>query len=103
MGFKINFNPNYTRMVPAHYVVQIELVGCPDPDPVYERFFDPTRNAFSTILNELGRNYIAALAHAIKRWLTTIPEKEPIGVCFSGGIDSGAVFLVTYHSLLQMA
>jgi len=101
-GFQDQFHPNYTRMVPAHYVVQIELVGCPDPAPVYERFFDPTRNAFSTDVNELGRNYIGALAHAIKRWLATIPEKEPIGVCFSGGIDSGAVFLVTHHSLLQM-
>src|SRR5438445_4685325 len=33
-GFKDQFHPTYTRMVPAHYRVQIELVGCPDPDPV---------------------------------------------------------------------
>jgi asparagine synthase (glutamine-hydrolysing) len=100
-GFQDQFHPSYTRMVPAHYVVQIELIGCPDPEPVYERFFTPDRNAFSTALDELGRNYIAALAHEINRWLATIPEAEPIGVCFSGGIDSGAVFLVTYHCLLK--
>ena len=101
-GFQDQFHPTYTRMVPAHHVVQIELIGCPDPDPVCERFFEPARNAFSTDLDELGRNYIAALAQEIQRWLVSIPELEPIGVCFSGGIDSGAVFLVTYHLLLQM-
>src|SRR5215471_2523796 len=101
-GFQHQFQPSYTRMVPAHYVVQIELLGCPDPDPVYQRFFTPVRNAFSTDLNGLGANYIGALAHEIRRWLTAIPQDEPIGVCFSGGIDSGAVFLVTYHCLLQM-
>src|SRR5205823_4400125 len=101
-GFADQFHPSYTRMVPAHYVVQIELIGCPDPDPVYERFFTPTRNAFSGNLDDLGKNYIGALAAEIKQWLANIPENEPIGVCFSGGIDSGAVFLVTYHSVLQM-
>ena len=39
------FHPSYTRMVPAHYVVEIALVGCPDPDPVYTRFFTPQRNS----------------------------------------------------------
>ena len=28
-------------MVPAHHVVELQLIGCPDPDPVYTRFFDP--------------------------------------------------------------
>src|SRR5882672_7813684 len=43
-GFGNQFHPSYTRMVPAHYVVEIQLIGCPDPDPVYVRFFDPQRN-----------------------------------------------------------
>jgi asparagine synthase (glutamine-hydrolysing) len=29
-------------------------------------------------------------------------DKEPIGVCFSGGIDSGAVFLTTYHVMRKL-
>src|SRR5262250_992072 len=66
-GFEDQFHPTYTRMVPAHYRVQIELVGCPDPEPIYERFFEPARNAFSTDLQELGRNYIGALAQEIQR------------------------------------
>jgi asparagine synthase (glutamine-hydrolysing) len=101
-GFAAQFHPSYTRMVPAHHVVQIHLVGCPDPDPVYERFFTPTRNAFPTDLQQLGENYIGALAHEIQRWLASLPADAPLGVCFSGGVDSGAVFLVTYHCLLKM-
>ena len=35
------FDPAYTRMVPAHYLVELDQVGCPDPSPRYHRFFDP--------------------------------------------------------------
>jgi asparagine synthase (glutamine-hydrolysing) len=101
-GLAEQFHPSYTRMVPAHYVVEIQLVGCPDPDPTYTRFFDPKRNSPSTDLNELGRRYIGALADEIAKWLRQIPEREPIGVCFSGGIDSGAVFMTTYHLLQKL-
>src|SRR5213594_1121630 len=96
------FHPSYTRMIPAHYVVEIQLVGCPDPDPTYTRFFDPQRNTLPADLNEIGRRYIGALADEIAKWLQQIPEQEPIGVCFSGGIDSGAVFLTTYHVLRKL-
>jgi asparagine synthase (glutamine-hydrolysing) len=98
-GLGGQFHPSYTRMVPAHHVVEIQLVGCPDPDPVYTRFFTPQRNALGTDLDEIGRAYIGALMSEVVRWLRRIPSHEPMGVCFSGGIDSGAVFLVTYHAL----
>ena len=101
-GFSDQFHPSYTRMVPAHHVLRIHLIGCPDPDPVYERFFSPARNAFGNDLDQLGRGYIAALAREIKEWLASLPPEAPLGVCFSGGIDSGAVFLVTYHCLLKL-
>ena len=101
-GFESQFHPSYTRMVPAHHVIEIQLVGCPDPDPTYTRFFDPQRNAFPTDLEQIGRAYIGALADEIAKWLGQIPEREPIGVCFSGGIDSGAVFLTTYHVLRKL-
>src|SRR5262245_66312436 len=42
-GLGGQFHSSYTRMIPAHYVVEIELVGCPDPDPIYTRFFTPDR------------------------------------------------------------
>ena len=101
-GLAEQFHPSYTRMVPAHYVVEIQLVGCPDPDPTYTRFFNPQRDQLPTDLNEIGRRYIGALADEISKWLGQIPQTEPLGVCFSGGIDSGAVFLLTYHLLRKL-
>src|SRR4051812_44465974 len=101
-GFGDQFHPSYTRMVPAHYIVEIQLVGCPDPDPTYTRYFDPKHNRLSTDLDEIGRQYIGALADEISQWLRIVPEKEPLGVCFSGGIDSGAVFLTAYHVLRKL-
>lgn len=101
-GLSDQFHPSYTRMVPAHHVVDLQLVGCPDPDPVYTRFFTPERNTLPADLDVIGQAYVGALAEAIGRWLRTIPEREPIGVAFSGGIDSGAVFLLTYWQMLQL-
>ncbi len=101
-GFGDQFHPSYTRMVPAHYVVEIQLIGCPDPDPVYTRYFDPQKNTQSADLEQIGRRYIGALAEEIAKWISTVPHKEPIGVCFSGGIDSGAVFLTTQHVMQSM-
>ena len=98
-GFETQFHPSYTRMVPAHHLVEIQLIGCPDPDPVYTRFFDPQPNTQPTDLDTIGRNYIAAMANEVADWLRQIPTSEPIGVCFSGGVDSGAVFLTVYHVL----
>ena len=96
-GLGAQFHPSYTRMVPAHYVVELQLIGCPDPDPVYTRFFTPEIGTLPCDLNRIGELYIAALADEISQWLDRVPEEEPIGVCFSGGVDSGSVFLTAYH------
>ena len=105
-GLGGQFHPSYTRMVPAHHIVEIALVGCPDPDPVYTRFFTPSRGTLPADLDEIGRRYVGALADEIAKWLLAIEREragaEPIGVSFSGGIDSGAVFLVTYHAMLRL-
>ncbi len=101
LGLEDQFHPSYTRMVPAHHVVRIELVGCPDPNPTYTRFFTPTRNALPADVSAIGPRYITAAYQEIARWLDLVPPREPLGVCFSGGVDSGAVFLLTYHALLQ--
>jgi len=188
-GLDTQFHPSYTRMVPSHYVVDIQLVGCPDPDPTYTRFFTPERESLPADLDEIGRRYIGALADEIAKWLKAIdheaaqvsyqftgarpssaaatsarsiasdnpkavspsrvsapedgrtplntdqaprllgtaastatnhplqeqrggkadsvgrepwPSLPPLGVCFSGGIDSGSVFLVTYHVMRQL-
>ncbi|MGA7341976.1 MAG: asparagine synthase-related protein, partial [Terracidiphilus sp.] len=96
-GLEGQFHPSYSRMVPAHYIVEIQLVGCPDPDPAYTRFFTPVPASLPTNLDEIGKAYIGVLAEEISQWLQRTPGQEPIGVCFSGGIDSGSVFLATYY------
>ncbi|HYP25184.1 MAG TPA: asparagine synthase-related protein [Blastocatellia bacterium] len=101
-GMADQFHPSYTRMVPAHHVVEIQLVGCPDPDPTYTRFFTPQGGPLPADPDEIGRVYIEALADEIARWLRHVPAKEPVGVFFSGGVDSGAVFLVTYFLMQRL-
>jgi asparagine synthase (glutamine-hydrolysing) len=105
-GLANQFHPSYTRMVPAHHVVDLALVGCPDPDPTYTRFFTPQRGTLVPDLDEIGRRYVGAMAVEVAKWLKDIEAHssgpEPIGVAFSGGIDSGSVFLVIYHAMLRL-
>ncbi len=105
-GLLGQFHPSYTRMVPSHHVVELRLVGCPDPDPTYTRFFTPARGILPNDLDEVGRLYVGALADEIARWLAAVEASssrpEPLGVTFSGGLDSGAVFLVTYHVMRRL-
>jgi asparagine synthase (glutamine-hydrolysing) len=102
-GLDDQFMPYYTRMVPAHYVTKIELLGCPDPNPTYQRFFTPGRNRYQDGSTEkLGGMYLSALYEEIKKWLIHEAKTGPIGCSFSAGIDSGSVFLLTYHALREL-
>ena len=96
------FEPAYTRMVPAHYIVELDQVGCPDPAPRYRRFFDPLVGQGSTDLNEAGAAYIAGALGALKRWIAAVPEDEPIAVAFSGGIDSTATLILARHACAEL-
>ena len=102
-GLSDQFHPSYTRMAPAHYITRIELLGCPDPNPVYERFFMPERNKFNGNDPEgIGEMYAGTVYNEIKKWLIYRAGKGPLGVSFSAGIDSGSVFLLTYHALREL-
>ena len=101
LGWGDQFHPSYTRMVPAHHVTTLRLVGCPDPNPVHLRFFDPPRATLNTDLDEIGRRYIEAVYSEMRGWLGAQPRNSPIGVAFSGGIDSGAILLCLYKLLLN--
>ena len=100
-GWADQFHPSYSRMVPAHHVTTLRLVGCPDPNPVQTRFFDPPRGTLPKDLDLIGRHYIEALYAELRRWLAAHDPAAPIGVPFSGGIDSGAVLLSLYKLLLN--
>ncbi|HSM12454.1 MAG TPA: asparagine synthase-related protein [Thermoanaerobaculia bacterium] len=100
-GLGAQFHPSYTRMVPAHHVTTLRLIGCPDPSPTHRRFFDPPRGIHPPDLDRIGERYVAALLREVSVWLDALPEDEPIGVAFSGGADSGAVLLATVRALLD--
>lgn len=102
-GLDDQYHPSYTRMVPAHYITTIQLLGCPDPNPTYDRFFTPARNRYPKgDIRQLGTLYMNALYQEIRKWLVNRATSGPIGVSFSAGVDSGSVFLLTYHALLEL-
>jgi asparagine synthase (glutamine-hydrolysing) len=100
-GWADQFHPSYTRMIPAHHVTTLRLIGCPDPNPVHARFFDPPRGTLPPDLDVIGARYIEALYREIRRWLAAQDRREPIGVPFSGGIDSGSILLCLYKAMLD--
>jgi asparagine synthase (glutamine-hydrolysing) len=100
-GWADQFHPSYTRMAPAHHVTTLRLIGCPDPNPSYARFFDPPRGTLPLDLDEIGRRYVGTLYDELGRWLAAQDPAAPIGVPFSGGIDSGSVLLCLYKVLLD--
>lgn len=100
-GYGDQFHPSYTRMIPAHHITRLRLIGCPDPDPEYRRYFAPPMATLPADVEVIGREYVRALYDEIGRWLEVQDDREPIGVPFSGGIDSGAVLLCLYRRLLE--
>ncbi|MBI3911353.1 MAG: asparagine synthetase B family protein [Armatimonadetes bacterium] len=96
------FDPLYTRMIPAHYLVEIDQIGCPDPNPRYRRFFEPSIGQAPADIEAMGEAYARATLEALARWLADVPEAEPMAVSFSGGIDSTAVFLLARHALRRL-
>ena len=53
-------------------------------------------------LDVIGERYVRALRHELGIWLRAVPSDEPLGVLFSGGVDSGTVLLTVYKLLLEM-
>lgn len=98
-GLGDQFHPSYTRMVPAHHLLELQLVGCPDPNPTLQRFFAPKRNRLHSDIEAIGAQYIGKVAEVCDQWLDSIPEKEPIGLMFSGGVDSGSLVILLDYLL----
>src|SRR5947208_12787974 len=79
LGWTDQFHPSYTRMVPAHHVTTLRLVGCPDPNPVHQRFFDPPRGMLPPDVDLIGRHYIETVYSEVRRWVAVQHPVEPIG------------------------
>jgi asparagine synthase (glutamine-hydrolysing) len=96
------FDPLYTRMVPAHTLTEIDQVGCPDPNPRSRRFFSPEVGQGPEDIPALGEAYARAAYLATRHWLTGVPDGEPVAVLFSGGIDSGSILLLARQALQDL-
>jgi asparagine synthase (glutamine-hydrolysing) len=96
------FDPLYTRMIPAHYLVEIDQIGCPDPNPRYHRFFDPALGHGPADIEALGQVYIQAAYAALRHWVAGVPDGKPVAVLFSGGVDSGSIFLLARQALQDL-
>ncbi len=96
------FDPMYTRMVPAHFLIEIDQIGCPDPAPRYHRFFHPEIGTGSTDIEKIGTNYVGAAYLALKNWIAEIPVSETVAVAFSGGIDSTSVLLMAIQAMTEL-
>lgn len=101
-GIGWQFDPQYTRMIPAHHVVEVDQVGCPDPNPRYHRFFNPEVAKGPNDVRELGKAYIGAAFQEVKNWIGQVPEGRPIAVLFSGGVDSGSILLLARRALEEL-
>lgn len=96
------FDPLYTRMVPAHHVMEIDQIGCPDPNPRYTRFFTPAVAQGPEDIAVLGESYARSAYEATRAWLEQVPEGETIALMFSGGVDSSSVFLLARQALRDL-
>jgi len=101
-GYADQFHPTYTRMAPAHHVTEIQLIGCPDPNPTYRRFFAPSMGTLPPDLDTIGQRYVEAVLTELREWLSRIPDTEALGVAFSGGLDSGTILLCVHDALRQL-
>lgn len=101
-GIGWQFDPAYTRMVPAHFLVEVDQIGCPDPAPRYHRFFTPEVGTGPADIEAAGANYVGAAYQALKQWIASVPEQEPIAVAFSGGVDSTSILVLARHALEQL-
>jgi asparagine synthase (glutamine-hydrolysing) len=96
------FDPAYTRMAPAHHLVELDQVGCPDPAPRYKRFFEPPVAEGPADLEAAGHAYIEAALIAATRWIETLPPGAPLAVTFSGGVDSTAALLIARRAFATL-
>ena len=105
-GLGEQFHPSYTRMVPAHYIVELALVGCPDPDPTYTRFFTPgarhaprrSRRDRPALHRRAGRRDREVAA----RDRSATDGRSRSASASRAASTAASVFLVTYHAMLRL-
>ncbi len=100
-GIADEFDPYYTRMVPAHYLVEIDLAS--ECKITYRRFLSDPKEKLPANVETIGKIYIQAVYDEVKKWLTHIvPKDEMVALMFSGGIDSTAILLLLVHAFKEL-
>jgi asparagine synthase (glutamine-hydrolysing) len=82
--------------------MEIDQIGCPDPNPRYHRFFHPEVATGPADIAELGAEYVRAAYGATRGWLAQVPEGAPVALSFSGGIDSGSTWLLARKAMADL-
>lgn len=102
------FDPDYTEMLPAFYLLRLRPWALKDRDEAYEWFLPTPEHARPPEEEQLpcddyelmGRAYVqAALSEIEKILLKLIPSEAAIGLAFSGGLDSGMIALLLIEAL----
>ena len=102
-GLAGQFHPSYTRMVPAHYIVDLALVGCPDPDPTYTRFFTPRADRCPRISTRSGGATSARSPMSAPSGCGIDRRAASRSGCRSPAASTAArCFWSLYHSMLRL-
>jgi asparagine synthase (glutamine-hydrolysing) len=98
-GIEWQFHPSYTRLVPAHFLTELDQVGCPDPNPRYRRFFSPKVGDGPAQIAPLAESYFEGVRRSISSALDALPREAAIGIALSGGADSTIVAALLWDLL----
>ena len=101
------FDPSYTEMLPAYYIVKIKPWAIRDREyswflqaPEHQR---PDSNMLlHAQIDIIGKSYVDAVYNEITRALQIIPPNADIGVSLSGGIDSSLVTLLLIDAVKKL-
>lgn len=84
------FDVTYTRMVPAHTLVEILFNENGYHKTAQKRYITPI--AQPSDISAIGKAYVEAVYRAVKGFVEQMHEGEVLGVPMSGGADSGMVY-----------
>lgn len=96
----VEFHFTYTRMVPAHTLVELCFSETGYQHTRQTRFLEPIEQPSD--IRTIGEAYGRAVYEAVKGFIEQVPEQETIGIPLSGGADSGMVYVlanVAYREL----
>jgi len=99
-GLEEQFHPVETRMAPAHYITEIALGGCPDPNPPIAGIFEKRAQRSCQAESWNRPRYIGGRTRRNRKMLQTRAINVRLGVLFWRNRQR-SIFLLTYHTILE--